>query len=67
MYDDLSLAGEPRRLALVKLTIGRGMSDDGMAIDCVATPPPTLEKPFDKCVAAFGDVSMETIGRETDI
>ena len=53
--------------SLGKLAAGRGMSDDGIAIDCVATPPPTLEKPFDKCVAAFGDVSMETIGRETDM
>lgn len=71
------------RLALVKqLTIGRGMSDDGIATDC-ADPDATgsadciaLLKPLDRCVvtptaavppAALGDVSIDTIGRDTDM
>ena len=50
----LSLVGDIRRLELVKLTMGLGMSEEGMASDFAAVEPE-------------GAVSMETIGRDTDM
>ena len=64
LYCDLSFDGEPSRLELVKLTIGRGMSDDGIATDGVTDDGKTFDKSVE---ATLGDVSIDTIGRDTDM
>ena len=56
--------GEPSRLELVKLTIGRGINDDGIATDGVTDDGKTFDRSVD---ATLGDVSIDTIGRDTDM